>query len=202
MPWLTVVAVQRQPWLDAGQVARWRRKRTALADDAERGGCGCGGACLGAWVRCGLAAGWRCRRALAPRSPRTPRPHARPAPDAVACCRWRMIATPAVAATEVDPTTIPVGTRLVQLGAFDDDADGAGGMGQACRRSFPDAVGRQVDGRPGGPKRWAHLLPAARAWALRMKMTRAGSARRCWPRTPPASRSRKDDRSRCGDLWL
>lgn len=68
----------------------------------------------------------------------SPRPHLRPAAIDAAAPATEGEAV-AVVAAEVDPTTIAVGTRLVQLGAFDDEAAARAEWGNLAAK-FPDLL--------------------------------------------------------------
>lgn len=78
--------------------------------------------------------------ALAPQS--SPRPRARPGTGAESgvIADPAAPAAPGMAATEIDPATLSVGTRLVQLGAFDDDA-GARAEWARLQAEFGDVMG-------------------------------------------------------------
>lgn len=68
----------------------------------------------------------------------SPRPHLRPAVLSAAAPAAEGEGFPVIAA-EVDPTTIPVATRLVQLGAFDDEAAARAEWGSLAAK-FPDQL--------------------------------------------------------------
>lgn len=75
----------------------------------------------------------------------SPRPRARPAPaaEAAASAESGAEATAAPTANQIDPATIPLGTRLVQLGAFD-TADEARAAWVRLTDSFGDLMAEKA----------------------------------------------------------
>ena len=113
-------------------------------------------------------------------------------------------AAPVISATAaiVDPASIAVGTRLVQLGAFEDEGAAAADWTRLAAQ-FPELF---------ASNRWSCSPPKAAAapftvcapWDLSIRTRRAGFAPFLPPKRPPASRSPTDDptrQDRCG-FWV
>ena len=82
-----------------------------------------------------------------PASAKSQRPKSRPstiaaaAPTEVAAADTAAVAAPIAA--EIDPSSIAAGTRLVQLGAFDDEAGARAGWAD-LQTKFPDLIGAKA----------------------------------------------------------